>query len=76
MDKIKLIWDFRGINAEKTDQHHQKHLNEFTEREGLKSVTCGIEKRGEAYFIAFITVLNEDLIKVRDVLRPHRGELP
>ena len=29
LEKIKLIWDFRGPVAEKTAQHHLKHLHQI-----------------------------------------------
>ena len=33
MEKIKLIWDFRGHDGKNTAIHHEKHLKEFFEIE-------------------------------------------
>ena len=32
MEKIKLIWDFRGHDGKNTAIHHEKHLKEFFEK--------------------------------------------
>ncbi len=75
MRKIKLIWDFRGVDAEQTARHHEIHLKEFSRREGFSEVDCGIEVVSDIYTIAYITVLERDMILVRDALLPHRGEV-
>jgi hypothetical protein len=75
MRRIKLIWDFRGMDAEKTALHHEIHLKEFAEREKIQDAISGIELLGEHYSIAYITVNEDDMLKVRDALIPHRGEL-
>ena len=36
MEKIKLIWDFRGPHGKNTATHHEKHLKEFFEIENKK----------------------------------------
>jgi len=74
MRKIKLIWDFRGVDAQKTAEHHLIHLEEFCTREALDS-NCGVESLAELHFIAYLVVEEQKMIPVRDALRPHRGEL-
>lgn len=73
--KIKLIWDFRGEVAAKTAEHHEKHLKEYIAIENLTINSTGFEVINELYAIAFMIVTDEDMIKVRDALKPHRGEL-
>lgn len=73
--KIKLIWDFRGQDAQKTAEHHNIHLAEFSKREKLSLQVSGVEQLGECHWIAFITVEEPDMIVVRDALKPHRGEV-
>lgn len=73
--KIKLIWDFRGDDAHKTAEHHEIHLKEFAKRELLEETDSGVEELNEIHSIAFITVLEKDMVKTRDALIPHRGEL-
>ena len=34
--KIKLIWDFRGQEAQKIAEHHAIHLEEFAVKENLE----------------------------------------
>jgi hypothetical protein len=73
--KIKLIWDFRGPTSEKTAAHHEIHLKEFIVAEKLPLNITGFEVYQEMHAIAFMVVFEENMIAVRDALKPHRGEL-
>ncbi len=75
MRKIKLIWDFRGEVAAKTAEHHEIHLKEYIEAEKLPFNITGFEIINEMHAIAFMVVTDENMIQVRDVLKPHRGEI-
>lgn len=75
MRKIKLIWDFRGEVAAKTAEHHEIHLKEYIEAEKLPLNITGFEILNEMHAIAFMVVTDENMIQVRDVLKPHRGEI-
>jgi len=74
-DRIKLIWDFRGPDAHTTAQHHQIHLDEYVKIEKTPDTVSGIEQLSEFHSIAFLTVDRENMIAVRDALKPHRGEI-
>jgi len=73
--KIKLIWDFRGPASAKTAEHHEIHLKEYIAAENLPLNITGFEIYNELYAIAFMVVTDENMISVRDGLKPHRGEL-
>lgn len=73
--KIKLIWDFRGPASAKTAEHHEIHLKEFIEAEKLPLNITGFEVYNEMQAIAFMVVTDENMIAVRDALKPHRGEI-
>jgi hypothetical protein len=73
--KIKLIWDFRGAASAKTAEHHEIHLKEYILTEKLTPNITGFEIFSEMYAIAFMVVTDENMIQVRDALKPHRGEL-
>ena len=73
--KIKLIWDFRGESAAKIAEHHEKHLKEYIEIKKLEEKITGFEVISELYAIAFMVVKEENMIQVRDALKPHRGEV-
>jgi len=73
--QIKLIWDFRGEASAKTAEHHEIHLKEFIVTEKLPINITGYEIKNELHAIAFMVVTDDNMIKVRDVLMPHRGEL-
>lgn len=75
MRKIKLIWDFRGQAASKTAEHHEIHLKEFIQIEKLSLNITGFTVINDMYAIAFMVVEEKDMITVRDVLKPHRGEV-
>jgi len=73
--EIKLIWDFRGQASAKTAEHHEIHLKEYILAEKLSPNITGFEILGEMYAIAFMVVTDENMVQVRDALKPHRGEL-
>jgi len=73
--KIKLIWDFRGESAAKTAEHHAIHLNEYLEKEKLTLEKTGFEILNKMHAIAFVVVEEKDMIRFRDALKPHRGEV-
>ena len=72
---IKLIWDFRGPAAAKTAEHHEIHLREYIEMEKLPINITGYEIINDMYSIAYMVVSDENMIQVRDALKPHRGEV-
>lgn len=73
--QIKLIWDFRGEASAKTAEHHEIHLKEYINIEKLPMNITGFEIKNEMHAIAFMVVTDENMISVRDVLKPHRGEV-
>jgi len=75
MRKIKLIWDFRGEVATKTAEHHEIHLKEYISIEQLSINITGFEIVNDMHAVAFMVVTDENMIQVRDALKPHRGEL-
>ena len=74
MRKIKLIWDFRGEAAAKTAEHHDIHLKEFIQTENYSLNITGFEIVNDMYALAYLVVEEKDMIKLRDLLKPHRGE--
>jgi hypothetical protein len=75
MRQIKLIWDFRGEASAKTAEHHEIHLKEYISIEKLPLNITGFEIKNEMHAIAFMVVTDENMISVRDALKPHRGEV-
>ena len=73
--KIKLIWDFRGPAAAKTAEHHEIHLKEYIAIEKFSINITGFEVQGEMQAIAFMVVTDENMLLVRDALKPHRAVL-
>lgn len=73
--KIKLIWDFRGSVSEKTAQHHEIHLKEFITIEKLPLNITGFKVLNEMHAIAFMVITDDNMIAVRDALKPHRAEI-
>lgn len=72
--KIKLIWDFRGPAAAKTAEHHEIHLKEYIIAENYDLNITGYEIESEMFATAYLVVEEKDMIKFRDLLKPHRGE--
>jgi len=75
MRKLKLIWDFRGLTANNTAQHHEIHLKEFIQLEKLNVTITGFENLSEVHAIAFLVVDEAEMKPIRDALKPHRGQL-
>ena len=73
--KIKLIWDFRGTTAANTATHHEIHLKEFIVARKLPINITGFKIIDDMYAIAFMIVSEENMIMVRDALKPHRAEI-
>ena len=73
--KIKLIWEFRGPNAEKTAIHHEIHLKEYIQIEQLSLNITGYDVISEFSAIAYMIVYESDMNLVRAALKPHRGQL-
>tara|TARA_R110000868_G_scaffold175817_1_gene413043 strand:- start:529 stop:765 length:237 start_codon:yes stop_codon:yes gene_type:complete len=75
MRKLKLIWDFRGPNAERTADHHVIHLKEYIIIQKLDVSITGVEKLTDMHCIAFMVVNEEYMKPIRDALKPHRGQV-
>lgn len=73
--QIKLIWDFKGSVSQQTASHHLIHLKEYIAIEKLPIEITGTEIISEFHATAFIVVNDEQMIALRDRLKPHRGEL-
>ena len=70
-----MIWDFRGPAAEKTAEHHEIHLKEYIIIEKFELNITGFEVKNEMHAIAYMVATDENMIQVRDALKPHRAEL-
>jgi len=75
MRKIKLIWDFRGPEAQGIAEHHAIHLGEFALREQLSFYEVGTDEAAPQHWMAFVIVEESNMKLLRDALRPHRGVL-
>lgn len=73
--KLKLIWDFRGPEAESIATHHTIHLEEYVKAQQLSLKVFGSERISEAHAIAYIVVTESEMRPVRDALKPHRGQI-
>lgn len=73
--KLKLIWDFRGPDSQKTAEHHCIHLKEFAVIEKLHYYEINHAVLSEMHAVAFIVVDEIDMRTYRDALKPHRGEV-
>lgn len=74
MERIKLIWDFRGADSSEMARHHARHLEQYAAMHTLDDTRCGYESVTDNHHCAWIFIKPENLTTVRDALRPHRGE--
>lgn len=75
MRKLKLIWDFRGPESEKTAEHHLIHLKEYIALEQLNITITGTEALSEMHNLAYLVVDESEMKPIRDALKPHRGQI-
>lgn len=71
--KIKLIWQFSGVDALKIADHHLVHLHEYVLREELDVFDEGTELINEFSSISFIIVDISLVEKFRVALKPHKA---
>lgn len=74
-ERVKLIWDFRGPNAQPIALHHAKHLAEFAETEKLQNTLFGNEEITPMHHIAFLVVEKDMMNTLREILKPTRGQI-
>ncbi len=72
---LKLIWDFKGPDAERTAEHHALHLREYIRNNKISPEISGFEVVAPQHSIAFLAVYEGEMPTVRDSLKPHRGQL-
>ena len=70
-----MIWDFKGPAAGKTAEHHEKHLKDYVSIEKTNLDITGFQHLHDMHSLAFMVVEENEVIVVRDALKPHRGEL-
>lgn len=71
--EITLIWDFHGGDAQKTAEHHVRHLEEFMSREKFEFVRAFSQSNADNHCMACLTVFEKDVFTIRDVLKPQRA---
>ena len=74
-ERVKLIWDFRGPNAEPIAKHHAQHLSEYANTENLQNTICASEEISPMHHIAFMVVEKLKMNSLRESLKPNRGQL-
>ncbi len=75
MRKLKLIWDFYGPDANKIAAHHEKHLKDYIQLEKVGTNITGVENLSDIHALAFLVVHEDQMKRVRDALKPHRGQV-
>jgi hypothetical protein len=75
MRKLKLIWDFRGPDALKIAEHHELHLKDYIASQKLNVTITGCNALTSLHAIAFMVVEESEMKPIRDVLKPHRGQI-
>ena len=74
MERIKMIWDFRGPGAKNIAEHHKIHLEEFIAAENLKNAFVTTVDVSDMYSMTQMIVPAENVSTLRTLLKPHRGQ--
>ena len=75
MKKIKVIWDFNGVDSLKTAQHLNIHLEEFLEKEEILFHTTGLDLVSDYHNIAYLVIDKQFIDKIKHALKPQRAFL-
>jgi hypothetical protein len=70
---IKIIWDFKGVDGHLTAIHHAIHLKEFCDNNKVEYQSVDTEKLSDIHTIAYIITQKENVVVIRDALKPHRA---
>lgn len=71
--KIRLLWDFRGPDANETAKHHAIHLKEFAENRKLPYLEVSTIVQNPYFTCAYIIIYESELSIYKDALKPDRG---
>ena len=74
MKLIKLIWDFKGPNSDKTAEHFKSHLDQFLKIENKTFSDLGLEIVNDFYSFVFVITSIDDLNFFKEKLKPNRGQ--
>ena len=73
MQKVKLIWDFNGLEAHKTSEHFKIHLIEFLNSHEILDFITKVEAINEFHSISFL-IIDEGYVKIiKNALKPNRA---
>ena len=75
MEKIKLIWDFRGPSSSQTAAHFKIHLLEFFASEKMLLIESGVESMNEFHHYTYAVIDRQNLEGIKSALKPTRGQL-
>ena len=71
--KVKLTWNFSGNDSKKIADHFLIHLNEYIKHNDIIFFDMSVHILNEFSSTAYIIINQENLIKIRDDLRPHQA---
>ena len=75
MKKLKLVWEFSGIDALEIAKHHLLHMQQYLKRENIDPLQIDTELISEFSAITFIIIYDQFLDKIRSDLKPNHGFL-
>ena len=75
MQKIKLLWDFNGVDSLKTAQHFNIHLKEFLGKEDVQFHNIGLDTIGDYHNISYLIIDKQLVDQIKHALKPQRAFL-
>jgi hypothetical protein len=75
MEKIKLIWDFRGPASPQTAAHFKIHLLEYFASEKMLITESGVESINEYHHYTYAVIDKQNLEVIKSALKPTRAQL-
>lgn len=75
MKNVKLIWDFKGIESNKTAEHFHVHLVDFLKNHQILKYTSKVELVNEFHSINFLIIDEAYIALIKNALKPNRAYL-
>ena len=73
MKNVKLIWDFKGIESNKTAEHFHVHLVDFLKNHQILKYTSKVELVNEFHSINFLIIDEAYIALIKNALKPNRA---
>lgn len=70
--QLRLLWDYRGPNAQGIAEHFVNHLKSYAQRHELDEPPMGVLENRPGWWSAYLEAPEADFPELKKHLKPHR----